>query len=324
MKVKIFLLGIMCFVILVSYGMPDAQVNFPIKPIQLVAAFAAGGSGDMVTRALAHEASKFLGQEVAVTPKPGGNGMVAVAYVASTKPDGYTLGTAHSSPLIITPWLLDTASNQLEEITPIIQFSKATQIMVVRSDSPFKTLKDFMEYAKKNPGKATYGHPGFGSIPHLAPAIIAAREGIKLNFVIFAGDAQLSAAVLGGHVMMIGGTPTSYISHLKAGTVRILAIMGEERADILPDVPTVVELGYPFHLPFITFVFGPKGIPEPIVKKLEDAFDKAIRSPGFKEYAIRNAVYAKNHMLHNELVKFLHSEKAIVRNTLEDLGFLKK
>jgi tripartite-type tricarboxylate transporter receptor subunit TctC len=324
MKVKYFLIGIMCFFVLVSYGMSEAQVSFPVKPIQLVAAFGAGGSGDMVTRALAHEASKFLGQEVAVMAKPGGNGVVAVAYVVSNKPDGYTLGTAHSSPLIITPWLQNIASNQLEEIIPIIQFSKATQIMVVKSDSPFKTIKDFMEYAKKNPGKVTYGHPGFGSIPHLVPAIIAAREGVKLNFVHFAGDAQLSAALLGGHVMVVGGTPTSYISHLQAGTVRILAIMGEERADILPDVPTVVELGYPFHLPFITLVFGPKGIPEPIVKKLEDAFDKAIRSPGFKEYAIRNAVYAEKYMLHDELVKFLHSEKAIVRKTLEDLGFLKK
>jgi tripartite-type tricarboxylate transporter receptor subunit TctC len=323
-KTKFILLGIVYFFILVSYGMSEAQVNFPVKPIQLVAAFGAGGSGDMVTRALAHEASKFLGQEVAVMAKPGGNGVVGVAYVTAAKPDGYTLGTTHSSCLIIQPWLQDLPSNQLEEITPILEFSKSNILLAVKSDSPFKTLKDYLEYAKKNPGKVTYGHPGFGARPHLVMTIIAAREGIKLNFVSFPGDAQTSAALLGGHVMASGGSPPGYISHVQAGTVRLLAMLEEERVDIFPDVPTVVELGYPFHLPFITILFGPKGIPEPIVKKLEDAFDKATRSPGFREYAIKNAVLSRKHMLREELVKFLATEKARARETLQSLGLEKK
>ena len=293
MKPKFFLLGIFSFFIVMFPGLLGAQVDYPTNPIQIVVGYGAGGSADIVARVLAQEAKKYLGQEIVILNKPGAMGIVAVNHVATAKPDGYTLGATQSSCFILQPWLQDLTIDPLKEITPIISFAKFNIVAMVKSDSPFKTLKDFLEYAKKNPDKASYGNPGLGSRPHLVMAAIAAQEGIKINFVTFPSDAQIIANVLGGHIMLGGISSAVLVPQLKAGTVRVLAVLEGERVDFFPEIPTVVELGYPYSFPLIVLLYGPKGLPEPIVKKLEDAFNKASQSPTFKEFAIKNLSYTK-------------------------------
>ena len=324
MKVKFFLLGILSFFIVISPGLLGARADYPTNPVQIVVGYGAGGSADIVTRALAQEAKKYLGQEIIILNKPGAMGIVAVSDVKNAKPDGYTLGALQSSCFILLPWLQNLAFDPLKEVTPIISFAKFNIALMVKSDSPFKTLKDFLEYARNNPGKATYGHPGVGSRLHLIMAAIAEQEGVKVNFVTFKSDSEIIANVLGGHMVAGGISSAALMPQVRAGQLRVLALLEGERVDYLPEIPNVVELGYPYSFPLIFLVYGPKGLPEPIIKKLEDAFNKASQLPTFKEFAIKNAAYMEKIMLHHELTKFLETEKAKSGEIIKKLGFEKK
>ncbi len=324
MKGKYFLIVIFSFFIILYSNLSIAQVDYPAKPIQMLVGYAPGGSTDVLVRTLAQEAKRYLGQEVIIVNKPGAGGTVAAISVATAKPDGYTLGATPSSTFTVSPFLLELSIDPLKETTPILSVAKFNVGVFVKSDSPFKNLKGFLEYAKQNPGKATYGHPGVSTRPHLVMEMIAAQEGVKINFVAFPGDIPTTTALLGGHIMAAGCSAAGWISHVQAGTLRLLAVIEEERMDPFPDVPTVVELGYPYPLPLVVFLYGPKGIPEPLVKKLEDAFDKASQSSTYKKVAIENALYAKKNMLREELAKFLDSEKTKTGDIIKKLGLGKK
>lgn len=324
MRTKCFIASLSIFFMFVTPNLSVAQVDYPTKPIQLLIGFPPGGSTDVLGRALAHEARKYLGQEVIIINKPGAAGTVAATHVATSKPDGYTLGATPSSAFTITPLLHEIAVDLAKETTPILSFAKFNVGILVKSDSPFKTLKEFLEYAKQNPGKVTYGHPGAGTRPQLVMEMIAAQEGAKINFVAFPGDTPTATALLGGHIMVAGFSAGGWISHAHAGTLRLLAVTEEERIDLFPGIPTIVELGYPYPLPLVVFLYGPKGLPESIVKKLEDAFDKASQSPTFKKVAIENALYTKKNMLPEELTKFLDTEKTKTRDIIKRLGLGKK
>ena len=324
MKGKYFLIVIFSFLIILYSNLSIAQVDYPTKPIQMFIGYAPGGSTDVLVRTLAQEAKRYLGQEVLIINKPGAGGTVSAISVATSKPDGYTLGATPSSTFTVSPWLLELSTDIVKETTPLLSVAKFNVGVFVKSDSPFKSLKGFFEYAKQNPGKATYGHPGVSTRPHLVMEMMAAQEGMKINFVAFPGDIPTTTALLGGHIMAAGCSAAGWISHVQAGTLRLLAVMEEERMDPFPDVPTVVEVGYPYPLPLVVFLYGPKGIPEPIVKRLEDAFDKASQSPTYKKVAIENALFSKKNMLREELAKFLDREKTKTGDIIKKLGLGKK
>jgi len=301
-----------------------AQIDYPTKPIQILIGYAAGGSTDVLVRALAQEAKRYLGQEIIIINKPGAGGTVALTQVGTSKPDGYTLGATPSSSSTVAPFLLDVPIDTVKDITPILSFAKFNVGILVKQESPFKSLKDLFEYGKQNPGKVTYGHPGVSTRPHLVMEMMALQEGIKMNFVAFPGDIPTVTALLGGHILTAGCSAGGWISHVQAKTLRLIAVMEEERMDLFPDVPTIVELGYPYTLPLIVFLYGPKGMQENIVKRLEDAFDKASKSPTFKKVAMENALYTKRNMFKEELIEFLASEKTKTGDILKKLGLGKK
>lgn len=324
MKTKIFIATIFGFLALMTADLSYAQLDYPTKPIQIMIGYAAGGSTDVLVRALAQEAKTYLGQEVVVINKPGAAGTVAAIAVATAKPDGYTLGASPSSTFTVAPFLLELSVDIVKETTPLLSFAKFNVGILVKSDSPFKTLKELMEYAKQNPGKVTYGHPGVSTRPHLVMEMMAAQEGVKMNFVAFPGDIPTTTALLGGHIVAAGCSAGGWISHVQAGTLRLLAVVEEERMDPFPNTSTIVELGYPYSLPLVVFLFGPKGLSEPIVKKLVDAFDKASQSPIFKKVASENALYAKRNILREDLSNFLNTEKAKTGEIIKKLGLGKK
>ncbi len=279
----------MIVVLLVAgFAVNGFTLDFPTQPITAVVGVAAGGAVDTATRAVGAESKKFLNnQDVLVVNKPGSGHMIAISYVISARPDGYTLGSASDGPYVRNPYFLKLAFDPLKETIPIIAYSAFYQSVVVRSDSPFKTFKDFVDYARNKPDEVSLGHGGVTTSSFLNIGSFAAQLGIKLNYVPYSGDAPAILALLGGHIMVAGvGTGASLAPQIKAGKVRVLAICeGHERIESLPDVPTLYELGFKDAAPpGLLIIYGPKGMPEPIAKKIEDAFLKGSQTDGYRKF----------------------------------------
>jgi tripartite-type tricarboxylate transporter receptor subunit TctC len=270
----ILLSGIIFFIPLFSFGQP-----YPTKPVNILVGFAPGGTMDISTRILASKAEKFVGQPFLISNNGGGGGSVALGIVAKEKPDGYYLAGCTSTGLIRIPQFR-TVPYKLDDFVSIMHFGAPQTGLVVKADSPFKSLKDLVEYAKKNPGKVTYSSTGVGSPMHLAMEYVGKQEGIQWTHVPYPGSTPALTALLGGHVTAQSGS-TEWIPQIKAGAVRLLGTHGEKRMKLFPDVPTFRELGYDFINETVFMVAVPKGTPSPIVRKLEEAFHKAMDDPEF-------------------------------------------
>jgi tripartite-type tricarboxylate transporter receptor subunit TctC len=270
----ILLSGIIFFIPILSFGQP-----YPTKPVNILVGFAPGGTMDISTRILASKAEKFVGQPFLISNNGGGGGSVALGIVAKEKPDGYYLAGCTSTGLIRIPQFR-TVPYKLDDFVSIMHFGAPQTGLVVKADSPFKSLKDLVEYAKKNPGKVTYSSTGVGSPMHLAMEYVGKQEGIQWTHVPYPGSTPALTALLGGHVTAQSGS-TEWIPQIKAGAVRLLGTHGEKRMKLFPDVPTFRELGYDFINETVFMVAAPKGTPSPIVKKLEEAFHKAMDDPEF-------------------------------------------
>jgi len=253
--------------------------SYPTKPINILVGFAPGGTMDISTRVLASKAEKFLGQPFIISNNGGGGGSVALGIVAKEKPDGYYLAGCTSTGLIRIPQFRPVPY-KLEDFIPIMHFGAPQTGLVVKADSPWKTLRELVEYAKKNPGKVTYSSTGVGSPMHLAMEYVAKQEGIQWTHVPYPGSTPALTALMGGHVTAQSGS-TEWIPQVRAGEVRLLATHGEKRMKIFPDVPTFRELGYDFINETVFMAAAPKGTPSPIVKKLEEAFHKVMDDPDF-------------------------------------------
>jgi len=282
--------------------------EFPTKPINVVITFSPGGSADPSMRLLASKAEKYLGEPFIITNNGGGGGSVAMAILSKEKPDGYHLAGCSSTSLIRIPQFREVPY-KLEDFVPIMHFGAPPSGLVVRADSPWKTLKEFVEYAKKNPGKVTYSSMGIGSPMHLAMEYIARKEGIQWTHVPYPGSGPAFHALLGGHVTAQSGSSESY-PHVKAGTVRLLAIHHEKRFKSFPEVPTFREAGYDFINETVFMFAGPKGIPSSIVKKLDEAFRKGMEDPEFIQTMEKMEIVA-NYRNSEDLKKYL--EEAYVR-----------
>lgn len=234
---------------------------------------------DISTRILASKAEKFVGQPLLISNNGGGGGSVALGIVAKEKPDGYYLAGCTSTGLIRIPQFR-TVPYKLDDFVSIMHFGAPQTGLVVKADSPFKSLKDLVDYAKKNAGKVTYSSTGVGSPMHLAMEYVGKQEGIQWTHVPYPGSTPALTALLGGHVTAQSGS-TEWIPQIKAGAVRLLGTHGEKRMKLFPDVPTFRELGYDFINETVFMVAAPKGTSSPIVKKLEEAFRKAMEDPEF-------------------------------------------
>jgi tripartite-type tricarboxylate transporter receptor subunit TctC len=234
---------------------------------------------DISTRVLSSKAEKFLGQPFLISNNGGGGGSVALGIVAKERSDGYYLAGCTSTGLIRIPQFRPVPY-KLEDFVPIMHFGAPQTGVVVKADSPFRTFKDLVEYSKRNSGKVTYSSTGVGSPMHLAMEYVAKQEGIQWTHVPYPGSTPALTALMGGHVTAQSGS-TEWIPQIRAGEVRLLATHGEKRMKIFPDVPTFRELGYDFINETVFMVAAPTGTPSPIVKRLEEAFHKAMDDPEF-------------------------------------------
>jgi tripartite-type tricarboxylate transporter receptor subunit TctC len=305
--------------------------DYPTKAITVVVGMEPGGIVDVATRVLADEAKKPLGQDIIVENKPGASHMVAGSYVISSKPDGYTLWSSTDAPFVRMPHMMKLKFDPIAETTPIIFYGIFTHFILVSADSPFKTLKDMLTFAKENPGKLTFGNPGFGMVPHMAMAGMEIETGLKISHVPFGGEPKEIAALLGGHLMAAGIAIESSISQVKAGKLRALGILqGEERVSAFPEIPTLKEVAKEFGMKTaVTYpglmISGPKGLPDPIVKKLILAFDTARKSAGFQKYAKETYIFQdKMPMIGETLRNHLNHGYKETGELVQKLGIQKK
>jgi tripartite-type tricarboxylate transporter receptor subunit TctC len=254
--------------------------KYPSRPITFVVPFSPGGSTDLAVRLIAKEAERFLGQPVVVTNKPGGGGSVGVSAVAVAKPDGYTIGQSPGgAPLFIMPFLEKLPYDPVKDIRYIMQFVELNFAILVKNDAPFKNLKDLIEYGRQNPGKMIYGTNAPNSISNLIIEQVAKKEKIQTKHIPFKSSPEYQAALLGGHILFALGDFNYSLAD--SGQVRLLAFASEERSAVYTQIPTLRELGYDIPCPVFLSIMAPKGTPDEIIKRLEDAFSQAMRQPAF-------------------------------------------
>jgi len=255
---------------------------FPNKPITLIVPWPAGGSTDRHHRALAEIASKYLGQNIIIENKPGGGGTLGPGAMALTaKPDGYTI-SQYPMGMLRVPHMQKVQWNPITDFTFIIGISGYTFGFTVRDDSKFKSFNDYIEAARKEPGKIDYGSTGIGTSPHLLMEEISANAKVQLNHIPFKGNADLMQALMGGHVMAQSDA-SGWDKFVDDGKMRLLVTFGEKRTKRWPQVPTAKELGYGVVSTSPYGLVGPKGMDPAVVKVLHDAFKKALDDPKHAE-----------------------------------------
>ena len=255
--------------------------DFPNKPITIYIGFEPGATTDITARALAEGAQKILGVPIVIESKPGGGSSVAATLLATKKADGYTLALISSTALVTTPQIIKLNYDIFKDFTYLFTFGRFACGICVKTDSPFKTLNDLIEYARKNPGAVSYSAT-INAPTHLVTEFLAKQANVKFKLIPYKGGAPAATALLGGHVNFMAGAGMQQV-YLRQGLFRMLAVTNsDQRHPNYPDVPTLKELGYQ-DIPSPTYVFlAPIGLPGPIYKKLEDAFQKSAHSTEFK------------------------------------------
>jgi len=262
-----------------------AEAVYPVKPIRLVVAFAPGGSADILARLLAEHMAKGLGKPVIVENKAGASGNIGGDFVARSAPDGYTLLLASAGPTVINPSLYSSMPYQpATDLAPVSLLVKDYNLMVVPAGIPAKNLKEFIVYAKANPGKLSFGSPGTGTPAHLAGELFNQKAGTELLHVPYKGTGPAITDLLAGHITMMIDNMPPLLPHVQSGKLRALAVAGETRAASMLDTPTAKEAGLDDYV--VTAWKGlmvPAGTPQPVIERLHEEVRKALASPEVKE-----------------------------------------
>jgi tripartite-type tricarboxylate transporter receptor subunit TctC len=268
-----------------------AQDVYPSRPIKIVVCLPAGGGVDTVTRIIADRITKILGQPVVVENKGGQSGNLGAEFVYTAEPDGYTLLASQPAPITTSPLLFKKLNFDPTKFEPVAVMSAIANTLLVRPDFPANNVKEFIAYAKANPGKLNYASQGNGTTSHLTGARFDAATGTKMNHVPYRGTAPAINDLLGGHVdLMFNELATSVELH-KGGRAKLLAVTTEKRIDELPDVPTMQEAGVPnFISDTWNAISAPPKTPAAIVTKVNAAINQALQDPEVKAH------YARMHL----------------------------
>jgi tripartite-type tricarboxylate transporter receptor subunit TctC len=260
-------------------GASGAAAKYPTKEITLIVQAKPGGTSDLVARTVAKDVEKTLGQKIVVQNKPGASGSLAMNYVASQKPDGYTIGYLPVEMAMLQ--YLGYENVKPERFALIAQANSVPAAITVNADSPYKTLQEFLAAAKSK--QFSVGNSGPGSIWHAASGAVAETAGVTFRPVPFDGGAPAVVALLGGKIDAASVGIPEILSGVKSGKLRALAVLADERNKQLPDVPTAKEAGTDTVITAWGGFGAPQGTPQPVVDKLAAAFKTAISSPAFKQ-----------------------------------------
>jgi len=304
MKMKTFLISLIAFL---GMSVTSAQAAWPEKPITLICWSSAGSSHDLMARIVAKVSEEYLGQPVVVVNKEGGSGKVAMSYVLSQKPDGYTIMSNTRSMTELFP---DTTGKlSIDDFKYVARMVRDPFVITVRQESPFKTIDDLIAFAKANPGKLTMGGFSVKSVDEGLVKDFEKAAGIKLNYIPYKGGSEPVVAVLGGHIDSVVSNPGEINANFKAGKLRVLALATEARFAPFEDVPTLKEKGFPIVTEHWRGLMVSKEVPDEIVAKLNDAMVKVIAHPEFAQFLSNTNMY-EGYMPGAEFAKLVKEQTA--------------
>jgi tripartite-type tricarboxylate transporter receptor subunit TctC len=267
-------------------GLAAAQSAYPTKPITMIVPFPPGGLADIVGRPVAEAMSRDLGQPVVIENKGGAGGGIGMGQASKSPADGYTILLSLSSYSVIPEadtLLGRTPMYTFASLRPIARFTADPTVLAVRADAPWKTVKDFVDDAKKRPGAINYGSSGNYGTMHVPMEILAQNAGIKMTHVPFTGAAPAVVALLGGQIDAVSSGPATVLQHVKAGKLKVLGHWGNSRLEAMPDVPSLKDAGYDAEYAQWSGLFVPAATPEPIAQRLRAAARAAANDPKVRE-----------------------------------------
>jgi tripartite-type tricarboxylate transporter receptor subunit TctC len=295
-----------------------AQAAWPSKPIRFVVPFAPGGTSEVVARSVAVELTKQLGVSVYVENKPGGAGVVAMQDVAKSAPDGHTIILTHVGTLAVNPYMLESQPYDVnKDFAPVTLLAKVPNVFVIHPDLPAKNFKEFIAYAKANPGKLNYGSAGNASAGHLAMEYLKLVTGVFMTHIPYRGTGPQLTDLLAGRTQASSAGMPALGAHIRAGKLRAIAVGTQKRIPSMPDVPTVAEMGFPnFETSQWYGIHVPAGTPPEIIKRLQEESQKALASSGVTaRFATDNAVAGGYPSA--EYAKFIAGEQRIWKDIVK-------
>lgn len=261
-----------------------AQDDFPTKPVTIVVPYSAGASTDAVARMIEPKMSEILGQPVVVENRGGASGNVGTAYVADAEPDGYTLLLTVYPPLTMSPFMYEGLSyDPATDFAPIALLTKSIMALAVSSELPIESLDDLIAYVKEHPGEVEYGSAGIGSAHHIAGERLNEAAGLDMEHIPYPGGGPALQDLAGGHIEVSFGTLSAVTPHVESGSVRIIALVENERYGGMPDTPLVVETFPEIRRASWIGLLAPAGTPDEIIDTLNEAAVAALETPEVQE-----------------------------------------
>jgi tripartite-type tricarboxylate transporter receptor subunit TctC len=296
-----------------------ADAAYPEKPIKMIVPWAAGGDTDAISRVVANAMEKHLGQPIVAVNVTGASGTVGAREAKNAPRDGYTILSIHDS--IHTTYYTGVAELTYQDFEPVCLVTTTPAVLAAYGRAPWNTMKELVEDAKKRPEQITVG-ASLGSTSHFFPAMIAQAAGIKWKYVSYEGTAPRMTALLGGHVLL-GETNLTQLDKVRAGQIKMLAIATAKRLSEMPDVPTLKELGYDIQYAVNRGLVVPKGTPEAVLTKLEDACGKAAKDPAVAESMKKQGTFVE-FLGRKAYLDFFAKEDKINADLAQALGYKRK
>jgi tripartite-type tricarboxylate transporter receptor subunit TctC len=310
---RVFLTMFACHLLVhFLFSVTLVRADYPDRPIRVVTGWAPGGSGDLPPRAICMAASKIIKQPIVIENMAGASGTKSLAVLTNASPDGYYIGFVTTNTITERPHVMEVQYDPIKGFTPIMLFGWYTYGFVVRADAPWKTFKEFVDYAKANPGKVKYANTGAKSTTHIiAERLQSVVPGLKMVAVPFTSVGQSITALLGKDVDCVFGSP-EFKPFVEAKQVKMLAAVNNKRWTSFPDVPTLMELGYPVAAEGGLGMIGPANLSAAITTKLQDTFHEAMKDRDFLE-TMKNMELIPDYLSGANFGKFL-------KNKYEEIG----
>lgn len=285
-----------------------AQASYPIKPIRYIIPVPAGGGADMIGRATCERLSKLLGQAIVIENISGGGGAIACQTAARSQPDGYTLIQAYVATHGTSPATRKLPYDALKDFSAIGMIGTAPNVLCVNPNVPAKDVKSFIDYVRSQPGKLAYGSAGAGTLTHLVGELFKLQTNTFMIHIPYRGVAPANVDLMSGQTQALFPSLAGALPHIRSGRMRALAVTGKNRHELLKDIPTFDEVGLPgFDGEQWYGVMGPAGLPEPLIRQLNEALNKILTQQDFKEKLSSEAVALKP-MTPNHFQAFIKSD----------------